>query len=279
MEIIHDLNQIEQLKNNCIKADGKNISFVSSEIRFKGGNNLCIIEDNVQISNSKIIFMGNNAIVYISRSNSRITMDCICSNESVVFLGENLYINPNFDDRFLLSATERENIIIGRDCLFSYGICMRTADPHIVYDCDTKRRINLSKSILIGDHVWVGQNVLFLKGSEVGSGSIVGANSVVANKKIPSNCSIGGNPCKVLRENVFFTRKCVHDFGEEDTCEYMKYNSDEYIYKKNDDNLNFEILNGLLKEKNVDDKLKFIMQVLVNNSCKDRFYMEKKGES
>ena len=46
---------------------------------------------------------------------------------------------------------------------------IRTADPHIIYDIHRKR-INPSKSVFIGDHVWCGQNVLLLKGCRVGSG-------------------------------------------------------------------------------------------------------------
>lgn len=273
LQKINTLHQIEELKNNYVKVEGKNISFEESEVRFEGENNLLIIEDNVKLKNTNIFFKANNGIVYISKSNSPISMDCVCSNDSVVFLGENIYINSYSSYKLFLSATERENIIIGDDCLFSYGICMRTADPHIVYDCVTKNRINLSKSILIGDHVWIGQNALILKGSKIGSGAIVGANSVVANKTIVSNSAVGGNPCKILRDNVFFSRKCVHNYLEADTLDSLVYDTEEYIYLKNNDNIDLEEFNTLLKKSGFEDRIKVIKEVLVNNSCKDRFYI------
>lgn len=278
MERITDLQQIGGLQENHFRT-GSGVVFDSSEVSFKGKNNILIVEDNVKIKNAKLLFLGNNGIIYISSSNSTISMDCWCSNNSVVFLGRNIYINLYSSYKLVLGATEQENIIIGNDCLLSYGICMRTADPHIVYDCNTKKRINLSKSVLIGDHVWIGQNALILKGSRIGSGAIIGGNSVVANKIIPSNVSVGGNPCKVLRRDVFFTRKCVHDYLEEDTLESMVCDSDEYIYQKSNKNLDFIDVNEQLKEKDVEEKLKFIKEVLVNNSAKDRFYMEERENS
>ena len=54
--------------------------------------------------------------------------------------------------------------------------------------------------------------MLILKGSEIGSGAI-----------------IGGNPCRVLREDVFFLRDCVHNYLVEDTYKTIKYDSDTYI--------------------------------------------------
>lgn len=55
-----------------------------------------------------------------------------------------------------------------------------------------------SKEVVIEDNVWLGLNVVVLKGVIIGSGSIIGANSVVT-KSIPGNSLAAGNPCKVIR--------------------------------------------------------------------------------
>ena len=273
LKIIKDLEQIGELRDNYIKI-GEKVDFKESEVKFQGKNNILFIEDNVKIRNTKLLFLGDNGIIYISSSNMPISMDCFCSNNSVVFLGRNIYINSYSSYKLVLGSTEQENIIIGKDCLLSYGICMRTADPHVIYDCNTKKRINFSKSILIGDHVWIGQNVLILKGSEIGSGAIIGGNSVVANKIISSNSSVGGNPCRVLRNDVFFTRDCVHNYLTEETYESMLCDSDKYIYQKNNTNLDFKVVNEMLKKKSLEDKLEIIKEVLVDNANKDKFYIE-----
>lgn len=52
---------------------------------------------------------------------------------------------------------------------------------------------------VIGNDVWIGQNVTFLPGVHVGDGCIIGANSVVGSD-IPPYSVVVGNPAKVLRK-------------------------------------------------------------------------------
>ena len=51
---------------------------------------------------------------------------------------------------------------------------------------------------VIGNDVWIGQNVTVLPGVHIGDGCIIGANSVVAND-IPPYTVAAGNPCKVKK--------------------------------------------------------------------------------
>ena len=80
----------------------------------------------------------------------------------------------------------------------------------------------MSKSIVIGDHVWIGQNSLILKGTYVGSGAIIGANSVVSGKKIGSNSIWAGNPVKELRKGIYWLRTSSKNWGMEETLKYPK---------------------------------------------------------
>jgi len=57
----------------------------------------------------------------------------------------------------------------------------------------------------IGENVFVGMNVVFVKPVKVGNGSIIGANSVVIND-IPPYTIWGGNPAKFLK-NREITKK------------------------------------------------------------------------
>ncbi len=56
----------------------------------------------------------------------------------------------------------------------------------------------ITKSVIIGDNCWIGENVAILKGVELGDGCIVGANAVVT-KSFPKNVILAGNPAKVIR--------------------------------------------------------------------------------
>src|SRR5699024_3038007 len=113
--------------------------------------------------------------------------------------------------------------------MFSFNCWIRNSDVHLIYD-ENNNRINYSKNIIIGDHVWVGQNVSILKGSYVGSGSVIGLGSVIT-KKITSNDIYAGNPCKRVRENIIWNRQSTHFFTEEETSSNDKFYDDATLYK------------------------------------------------
>ena len=51
---------------------------------------------------------------------------------------------------------------------------------------------------MVGNDVWIGQNVTVMPGVHIGDGAIIAANSVVT-KDVPAYCVAGGNPCRVIR--------------------------------------------------------------------------------
>lgn len=55
-----------------------------------------------------------------------------------------------------------------------------------------------TKPIIIGDNVWLGFEVVVLKGVTIGEGAIIGAKSVVT-RDIPAWAVAAGNPAKVIR--------------------------------------------------------------------------------
>ena len=66
----------------------------------------------------------------------------------------------------------------------------------------------LKGDTIVGNDVWIGQNVTILPGVHIGNGAIIGANSVVASD-IPAYTIAVGNPCKVVKkrfsdENIAF---------------------------------------------------------------------------
>lgn len=51
---------------------------------------------------------------------------------------------------------------------------------------------------IVGNDVWIGENVTILPGVHIGDGAIIGANSVVS-KDMPAYSICAGNPCKVKK--------------------------------------------------------------------------------
>lgn len=207
----------------------------NSQININGENNILICEENVILFNSRIDFNGNNSILYLSSNKFDYGINISINGNNICFIGKNNFFNGI--STFVLS--ESKNIIIGEDCLFSYGVSLRVADVHLIYHTKTKKRLNYSKSIYIGDHVWLGQNTLILKGTQIGSGSIIGANSVLSNKLVPSNTTFTGSPARLTKKDTFWIGYSVHPWTEEITDEYSEYNSEKFVYTIDDDSLDF----------------------------------------
>lgn len=52
---------------------------------------------------------------------------------------------------------------------------------------------------VIGNDVWIGQNVTIMPGVKIGDGAIIAANSIVG-KNIESYSIYGGNPAKLIKK-------------------------------------------------------------------------------
>lgn len=116
----------------------------------------------------------------------------------------------SFENNLGLHANTGKGIIIGSDCMFSYDVEVFSGDGHSIMDVATCENINgfkssTNKSIILGDHIWVGFRSTILSKAIIGSGSIIGVGSVV-NGKYSNNCTIAGNPARVIRSNICWNR-------------------------------------------------------------------------
>lgn len=97
---------------------------------------------------------------------------------------------------------EGSSVEIGSNCLFSQNVQFRPSDAHSVFDILTDKRINAPKPITIGNGVWIGQEVLFLKGAEIPEGCVVGARSMINKAFKEASCVIAGSPAKITRRQI-----------------------------------------------------------------------------
>ena len=269
MEMVEKKGDIYKLANNIISGEFPELK--NSKIVFNGINNILFCEKDVVLAESLIVFGANNSLIYLSSSRYEYKLDVHIFNNSALYMGKNNHINGKLN----MVISEEKNIVIGSGGLFSFDIWMRVADAHGIYNCHDKKRINQSQSIYIGDHVWVGQSALFLKGSKMGSGSIIEGNALISEKTIPSNSYWGGNPAKELSKDVFFDNAYVHEWTSEITNENQELNSVEYIYEEDlEKPLKFdEIEEELCNLKNNKEKMAFLTNKISNNTNKNRFFV------
>ena len=176
-------------------------------------NNTYLSRSTINIcgKNNQIIFNGTNYLkgctFYIRGNHNRIVMgDKVCGYDAAFIIEDSggvieIGYKTLFAGKIEVACTEGATISIGSDCLFSSDIDIRNGDSHSVLD-ENGKRINQAQDIVIEDHVWVGHRAIVLKGSVIGSGCVIGAGAVVTKKFKNANQAIGGNPARVIKEDI-----------------------------------------------------------------------------
>lgn len=205
--------KIDAEEGNNINFDPE-IKFSFSKISIKGTGNYVKIHKALSYNKLDIQIKGNNKFIEIRESNFNINNLKIVSirgNNQKIRIGKNfslggMEIQMNDGD---------ESIIIGDDCLFSWGIKARTSDGHSVIDIETNKAINLPKDIIILDRVWIGEDVKILKGVTIPNDVIIASFAVITKPFSFENAFsiIGGFPAKVIKRNVKWDKKPPHHYN------------------------------------------------------------------
>lgn len=173
-DIIGKDNSIEVARGGIIK---------NLYIRIRGNNNQLRVGPRVQIGPGCSIWMEGNNISIEIQDDTTITRDCqLCAQE------------------------DNTKISIGKDCMLSNNIIIRTSDSHPYYDGITGERLNEARNIIIGEHVWLAPNSKIMKGSVIGNGCIVGSDTST-NRIYPVNSLIVGRPARIVRSDIRWTRE------------------------------------------------------------------------
>lgn len=85
-----------------------------------------------------------------------------------------------------LGTVIHSNSIVGRNCKIAQGVTIG-------------RNFGDTNVPVIGDDVYIGAGSKVFGEITIGNNVIIGANSVV-NKSVPDNCTVAGNPFRILRE-------------------------------------------------------------------------------
>lgn len=162
-----------------------------------------ILNDDINNTNNKIIERINkiNSVRYINRyfqyrklfAKSGI-MTFIMSPFNCE-LGKNIFFNGMSFINYNCKIIDTDRIQIGNHTLIGPGSCL-TCITYDSYVCAEKTK--KSKSIIIGENVWIGANVIICGGVTIGDNSIIGAGSVVI-EDIPAGVIAYGRPCKKRR--------------------------------------------------------------------------------
>jgi acetyltransferase-like isoleucine patch superfamily enzyme len=90
----------------------------------------------------------------------------------------------------------RGRIIIGDDCLITYGSMIASHDGASRM---VRREDNGEGTVVIGNNVFVGIGSIILRDVTIGDNSVIGAGSIVT-KDVPPGVLVCGNPARVVKE-------------------------------------------------------------------------------
>ena len=86
-------------------------------------------------------------------------------------------------------------VSIGSDCVFADNVFVASSD----HGRTDRHALVGTGEIVIGDHVFLGQNVVVLGGVTIGDGATVAAGAVVT-RDVPPGAVVGGVPARELRK-------------------------------------------------------------------------------
>ncbi len=193
------MNHFRVAKGNSIEIG--NAFMKHCRVKISGNSNRMVIESGLtRLSSSSISIQGSNCTIIIGAGcNLKNVHLVIENNNGQIILKKHVTISGQTE----IAVIEGTAVTIGRDCLFSANICIRTGDSHSIIDQETLKRINPSQDITIGNHVWIGNDVKILKGVIIGDHSIVGTGAILSGGNYPSHSIIGGiGHGKVLKTGI-----------------------------------------------------------------------------
>ena len=194
-------NKFKIQKNNKFTISDSLIK--KNNIEIFGSNNKCDIDLGSKIENLYIKIKGKNNSLFIKKN-------CKILSGKINIIGDNLHFmignNTTIREFDSVLVGTKKSISIGNDCMLGSNIKIWNGELHPIYSLTSKKRLNNAKSIEIGDHVWIGSDVVILKGSNISEGSAVGVRSLIKGK-VEKNVVVAGSPARKIRDNIKWKRR------------------------------------------------------------------------
>jgi acetyltransferase-like isoleucine patch superfamily enzyme len=114
-------------------------------------------------------------------------------NRLTAYAGGRIRVGPGslLNGAMIVAKSE---VTLGANTMLAFGVRVLDSDLHDL-DCETPEEI---EPVRIGSRVWLGANVLVLRGVTIGDDVVVGAGSIVL-KDLPDRVVAVGIPARPLR--------------------------------------------------------------------------------
>lgn len=191
-------------KNDLVYTDSimKSVSF-----NIQGNNNKVVIRKSCVLHSLTFHIEGDNHSIEIGEG-------CHFEQGGVIWIEDSqcaltIGDGSTFENVSIALTEPGSKVTIGRDCMFSYNIDLRTGDSHSIIDVKSRERANHAKDIAIGDHVWVAARSSILKGVSIANNSVVGMGAVVTRPFSESGVVLAGNPARIVKSGITWSRERI----------------------------------------------------------------------
>ncbi|WP_426978424.1 acyltransferase [Pseudarthrobacter sp. O4] len=171
-------------------------------VEFRGSNNTLEVAETANLRKVHFSFDCDNGVARIGgHKTGNFAAFIRIGQDSTVTIGDDVTATQSVS----MTCVEGQTLTIGNDCMFAVGCQVRTDDAHAIFDVRSGERVNPSKPVVVGNHVWLSNGSVLLGGATVGDGSVIGVGSLVKGR-IPNNCIAVGAPAKVVRMHTAWER-------------------------------------------------------------------------
>lgn len=131
---------------------------------------------------------------------------CRIGHNSVISVGGKIVFGDNFTSTTGLKLICEKRIEFGEDTLCGWNVtCMDSSYHRMKYKGTSSFANEMAKEISVGRNVWIAANCTLMPSTVINDYNVVAANTVLHKdySKFGTYKLIGGNPVKVLKENVW----------------------------------------------------------------------------
>lgn len=198
-----------------------NRDFPDCKFNVFGNNNKIIISPKAKMS-GKIYVYGDQNVIQIDESSFFKGVIKIGQPQSAINaktencnlkIGKSVYMA---EDCRIIMAEKDTKVSIGDACAFAQGTRILASDIHSVFDNDGNL-LNKALFVRIGTHVWFCTDSKILKNSFVNDNCVVGAGSIVNHSFWEPNALIAGNPAKIVRHNINWSKLSPDFYAQQRT--------------------------------------------------------------
>lgn len=176
-------------------------TYSNLDISINGKNNTIKLHEPIKLNNVVVNIRGNNNVVEITNTiiHYNLNIHLIDAEDQFIKIGKS-----TIESLALMGVNN--SCIIGDECIVAANVQIWFSDGHSVYDNKTKQIINYTNTpLIIGNHVWLGQDVRITKNAKIPNNTIVGMGAIVTKKFEEENTLLAGIPAKIVKRNVNWT--------------------------------------------------------------------------